>query len=314
MRRRRPLTIGIINYFLLSLLVHIQLPKTKTCDKMKTDDAYSFENISQIVKKERGKSLVKLPADFYEMFARHMEDLKSRYLKENAKDSASLTAMMTADEILKTQRMLDEMVRRRRRKIVLAALGEGGEGPIAPQELMPMERQLFDELVGVFRKEKTGIDKMFGGQVDVPKTESEVRPIDIDSVIQIAKPEPELAPLLTQAPLTRPEAPVAATPKLSVPQTVAQEAKRPVTASTQPSAPITKERKDGKEKKGAAVKGTEAKGQAPGYTMVRALTDVDSFLAPDHRSYKLRKEDVLELPSQVAELLKGKKKVELFAL
>ena len=301
---------------------------------MKQDDAYSFENISQIVKKERGKSLVKLPADFYDMFAKHVEDLKSRYQKENAKDSASLTAMMTADEILKTQRMLDEMIRRRRRKIVLAALGEGGEGPVAPHELMPMERQLFDELVGVFKKEKTGIDKMFGGQPEAPKSESEVMPINIDNVLQIAKPEPEPSPgpVQPQLPGSEQRAMSAAkvTASQAAPQTAPQapsvQVKRPVAASASIptpalTPPIVKERKDVKEKKEGADKAAEAKGKTaktegktPGYSLVRVLADVDSFLAPDKRSYKLRKEDVLELPAQIAELLRGKKKVEIYAL
>jgi DNA replication initiation complex subunit (GINS family) len=283
---------------------------------MKTDDAYSFENVSQIVKKERGKSLVKLPPDFYEMFAKHMEDLKSRYLKESSKGSASLTAMILADEILKTQRMLDEMIKRRRRKIALAALGEGGEGPVAPSELMPLERQLFDELVAVFKKEKVGIDGLFGGQAETPKGEGSIPQIDIASVIQIAGPDmgpgPQMAQMPAQAPLPRAERRAEAAAKVTAPQPPAPEPKRPAPAAAQPHSAGAKETKGAKERKDGP--GTEAKPQAkvPGYTMVRVLADVDSFLAPDKRSYKLRKEDVLELPSQIAELLGGKKKVEIF--
>ena len=276
---------------------------------MKIDDAYSFENLSQIVKTERGKSLVKLPADFYEMFAHHTEELKSRFQKENAKDSASPTAMLLADEVLKTQRMLEEMVRRRRRKIVLAALGEGRDGPVAPNELMPMERMLFDELVAVFRKDKSSIDRLFGAQPDASKGGPDIAPINIDSVLQIAKPEPEAPAHATPA---APAEKAAHAPKGPAVQSSLPEARKPAAARPEPATPAPKQSKESKEKKDApgASQGKQDMGQ--GYTMVRVLADMDSFLAPDKRSYKLRKEDVLELPSQIAELLKSKKKVEIF--
>ena len=50
-----------------------------------------------------------------------------------------------------------------------------------------------------------------------------------------------------------------------------------------------------------------------GLALIRVLGDTDSFLGPDQRSYNLRKEDVLEIPVSIANILIKNKKAELFS-
>jgi len=58
---------------------------------------------------------------------------------------------------------------------------------------------------------------------------------------------------------------------------------------------------------------SEERGEGSDLTLVRVLGDIESFMSPDKRSYNLRREDILELPSSIANILKENKKAELYS-
>lgn len=223
---------------------------------MPAEDAYSYENISQIRQKERGRTLSKLPFDFYEMFSKRLEKLKDDYQKEYQKDPTTLRSMMRADEVRKTKLIFDEIFRRRKRKIVLAALGNIVDDSQAPSELLPLERQLYDDLILVLKRNSRELDKIFGNEV-----ETEVE-IDIDAPIETEIKVPALEP----------------------------EEKEEA-----PREPKQKKIEDGPT------------------ALIRVLDDLGSFMGPDQRSYTLRKEDVLEVPVSIAEILKQNNKAEVYS-
>jgi DNA replication initiation complex subunit (GINS family) len=225
---------------------------------MKKEDSYSFENISQIRQKERGKTLSKLPTDFYEKFSDHLKEKKERLQKEYSKNPTALSTMMYADEIRKEQLIFEEIYKRRRRKILLAAITESVENATFGQELLPIERELYNEFCTVIRKNKTtidAIDEKEGG-----------------------------APIVVVQEIKAPEA----------------KAPEPVKSPTKPERGI-------QEHKASEIEETASQQE---YRMIRVLEDIDSFMTAQ-QSYKLRKEDILELPAQIADLLMKNKKAEI---
>jgi len=132
---------------------------------MTLSEDYSFEKITQMKQKERRKTLSKLPKEFYERFAERIEQLKELFQEENKKDPTSLRSMMYADEIRKTKLILDEILRRRKRKIILAALRSAEVNTEPPADLLPLEHELFDKLVADLKSNQRSIEGILGDEV-----------------------------------------------------------------------------------------------------------------------------------------------------
>ncbi len=231
---------------------------------MSSDEDYSFENISQIRQKERRKQLSKLHLDFYERFTHRLDKLKTLYQEENNKDQASLRSMMYADEIRKTKLIFEEIRTRRLRKIALAALRSATKEPEPPQNLLPTEHELFDDMVAVLKRNKRALDAIMGvaGDGDDASMDLELKTEDLI----VMEPASEVGEVRSPEEAEEREEPQTLTP-----------------------------------------------GGEEDLALIRVLGDTDSFLGTDQRSYNLRKEDILEIPMSIANLLIKNKKAELFS-
>lgn len=161
---------------------------------MSRSEDYSFEKITQMKQKERRKTLSKLPKDFFERFAERLQQLKELFQKENKKDLTSLRSMMYADEIRKTKLILDEILRRRKRKIILAALRSAENNSNPPADLLPQEHQLFDQLVADLKSNQRAIEGILGDEVyddDEELTPDQVEIKTEDMIVMEPVPEAE---------------------------------------------------------------------------------------------------------------------------
>jgi DNA replication initiation complex subunit (GINS family) len=228
---------------------------------MSVEDDYSFENISQIRQKERRKPLSQLPINFYERFAERLEKLKELFQEENQKDPTSLKSMMFADEVRKTKLIFDEIRRRRKRKIILLALSVTPQDSEPPSELLPIERELFNDIVMALKENQKAVEGIMG-----------LDTYDEDEEVSLDQTEIKTEDLIVME-------------------------------------PVVEEMKERPEAETAAL----VQGEETDLAMVRVLGDIGSFMSPDKRSYNLRKEDILELPASIANILKEHKKAELYS-
>ena len=97
-------------------------------------DLISYETIRNAHRAEKEEELQKLPEDFFGAVKKWLS------LKEKQKDTTSLL------EVENAKKLLDDIINRRERKIVLAAL-RTMRGELPPPNLTDNERRFFDEIV-----------------------------------------------------------------------------------------------------------------------------------------------------------------------
>ena len=101
-------------------------------------DLISYETIRAVHRAEKDDKLQKLPENFFNS-VKHWFDLK-----RDKKDTTSLL------EIENAKKLLDDLISRRERKIMLSAL-RTVRGEIPPANLIPSEQKLFDEIVIILK-------------------------------------------------------------------------------------------------------------------------------------------------------------------
>jgi len=97
-------------------------------------DLISYETIRNAHRVEREEELQRLPEDFFGAVKKWLS------LKEKQKDTTSLL------EVENAKKLLEDIINRRQRKIVLSAL-RTIRGELPPSNLTDMERKFFDEFV-----------------------------------------------------------------------------------------------------------------------------------------------------------------------
>lgn len=198
-----------------------------------------MELVLQVYRQEsQRKTLAPLQGDFWEKVQDYVRGLEEDLRKESARDSNSAKAALLRDELKKVLKRREQIYQYRERKIVLLASSAASGASVETENLTPLEKQSFEDLLRVLER---GRGRALGGEE--------------------VKEEPSPGEM-------------AATGK---PPRKPQGAKAPR---------LVKEK-----------------------VIVRILEDIPPFLGLDV-TYRLRKEDVIGLPEEVASLLIGKGKAE----
>lgn len=108
----------------------------------------TYETIRNAQRAEKEEELQKLPESFF-------ESVKNWFAhKEKMKDTTSLL------EVENAKKLLEDLINRREKKIVLAAL-RTVRGDVPPANLNDEERRFFDEIVKLLKVFKTNINEKF---------------------------------------------------------------------------------------------------------------------------------------------------------
>ena len=110
-------------------------------------DEMGFKFIQHVQQKEsRSHNLTKLPADFFESLAVHIERLRTLDREEKARDPMSTTANLVQNELRNTLQLAQEIVLLRLRKMASRAVDSLEGGKVDLRSLTPREKDLFDQL------------------------------------------------------------------------------------------------------------------------------------------------------------------------
>lgn len=131
----------------------------------------TYESIRSTQRTEREEVLQKLPDNFF-------ESVREWFVrKEKLKDITSLL------EVENANKLMEDLINRRQKKIVLAAL-RTVRGQLPPQNLTDEERKIFDEIVKSLKAFKNNMNEKFKGYgkiaeekiQDAKKTIEEMKP------------------------------------------------------------------------------------------------------------------------------------------
>lgn len=106
-----------------------------------------FKFIQQVQQREsRSHNLTKLPADFFENLAVHIEGLRRLAREEMARDPMSTTATLVGNELRNTLSLAQDIVLLRLRKMSNRAVDSLEGGKVDVRALTPREKDMYGEL------------------------------------------------------------------------------------------------------------------------------------------------------------------------
>ena len=248
------------------------------------EEEFTYASLVNRWRRERAAvALSRMDSSFYEAFDKHLRALREDYQREHAANPATPKVLILQDELMNLQRVRDDVYDLREKKIVTAAIIAARGANPDRANMTNEEEALFDEVLRVLRDARRNLLRRGQG---APK-DGLPKPAGGPPTPPDAAPTPALAAQPAAVLLERPalhdahEAPLPGKPPAPAPpQTVAAEAVS------------------------AAEEAQEAPRRlGPQRVLVRVRHEVEPFIGPDLRQYRLQAEDVVALPREVAHVL-----------
>jgi len=138
-------------------------------------DIITYETIRNAHRAEKEEELQKLPLGFFESVRGWFSH------KEKLKDTTSLL------EVENAKKLLEDVINRREKKIVLAAL-QTVRGQLPPSSLTDEERKFFDQLVNLLKIFRNEMNEKFRNYSDIVEEKVE----EAKKSIEALKPEEKI--------------------------------------------------------------------------------------------------------------------------
>lgn len=236
---------------------------------------FTYASLVNRWRRERATTtLSKMDEDFYGEFDRYLRTLREEYQAEQKKNAASPKVLILLDELTNLQRVREDLYDLRERKVVTAAIIAARDGRPDHAHMTRGEKVLFDALLLALRQSR-------------------------QALISAPPPEPHKA---TGGPPLAPEP----GPAVAAAQPAAPLAERARVAEASPESPLPGAPLPPPARASPAAEEVAPQGErrvGPTRMLVRVKGDVEPFVAPDLRHYRLQAEDVAALPREVAHLL-----------
>jgi DNA replication initiation complex subunit (GINS family) len=140
-------------------------------------DIITYETVRNAHRAEKEEELQKLPDGFFESVRNWFK------VKEKLKDTTSLL------EVENAKKLLEDVINRRQKKIVLAALSTM-RGQLPPAGLNDEERKFFDDIVNTLKSFKNDMNEKFRSFDDIAeekveeakKSIEEMKPVEVENI------------------------------------------------------------------------------------------------------------------------------------
>jgi DNA replication initiation complex subunit (GINS family) len=140
-------------------------------------DLITYETVRNAHRAEKEEELQKLPDGFFESVRNWFK------VKERLKDTTSLL------EVENAKKLLEDVINRRQKKIVLAALSTM-RGQLPPAGLNDEERKFFDDIVNILKAFKNDMNEKFRSFDDIAqekveeakKSIEEMKPVEVENI------------------------------------------------------------------------------------------------------------------------------------
>ncbi len=280
--------------------------------------------MNQLTRERRSGSLTKLDPEFFQEAEAHVSEMEGTYRSENTQNPASPKANLLGVELAKLRGGIEELYEAREKKVVLQALRAAWDRVADRDHMLKWESDAFERIVHALRdtrrnvlkgRERRASAKPVAGNVPAtdaaagvaggaagsapgqgPGAASGASPAGQGGVLPNGPPG---AAAGAAASAGTPAPGAAAAPVSGAPEQAAGD------GAGGPGAPPS----GGQQ--GAASTASAGAGapheapptRAPRRVLIRVTETVDPFTASDMRTYRLREEDVVAVPSEIAKLL-----------
>ena len=262
----------------------------------------SFELIRQVqLKESRSSTLTKLPGDFYEQLAAHLERLKATARDEVARDPMSARATLAQNELRSTLQLARDITMLRLRKLANRTVDALEGGRIDVHGLVPVEKEIYDRLAPFMARARDGLlptERAPG--TPAPAAGSSQPAMDGEgaappAVMDIPTTVAPSVPLEEPAPPSPAIAGTAAAPRTAPPPSLA-----PAAAQRKPPPPPRGTQSPAQQQQ---QQQQQPQQQLRDDLVVHVLKDTPPFAGEGGASYALRTGDIVNLPRRLAELL-----------
>jgi DNA replication initiation complex subunit (GINS family) len=137
----------------------------------------TYETIRSAHRAEKDEELQKLPEGFFESVRNWFKH------KESMKDTTSLL------EVENAKKLLEDIINRRQKKVVLAAL-RTVRGDLPPSNLNDEERKFFDKIVNILKGFRNNMKEKFRSFDDIVEEKIE----DAKKSVEVLKPQEKVEP------------------------------------------------------------------------------------------------------------------------
>jgi DNA replication initiation complex subunit (GINS family) len=255
----------------------------------------SFELIRQVqLKESRSSTLTKLPADFYEQLAAHLERLKATAREEVARDPMSARATLAQNELRSTLQLARDITMLRLRKLANRTVDALEGGRIDVHGLIPIEKEIYDRLAPFMARARDGL---------LPSERAQGAPAPAAGSSQAAGDEGAAPPAVMDIPTTAAPSVPLEEPAPPAPAAAGTSAASPHPAPPPPAAPTAAQRRPAPPPRGTQAAAQQPQQQLRDDIVVHVLKDTPPFAGEGGASYALRTGDIVNLPRRLAELL-----------
>lgn len=252
-------------------------------------EPFTFEDLTEICRREqKSKYPVEVRPDFYLAVRECRDRLKREIEREFSIDQYSLKAKLASNQLIKFQEKSQQVFEFRFAKIQSMGLRAALGNRVDLRKLTPEELEFFNLIVEIISSKKS---MLIGGEFTSNRTiDTYTAPVKKEPLIQEApKPEviatPEIIPDEEDEESLEPEEEVLPEdnePEEFVPAEVDSNSDGPTIESTEDEIPEVQASSE--------------------YMLVRILADIPEIAGSD-RNFRLKKEDIVTLPSPMANIL-----------
>ncbi len=254
-------------------------------------DNFTYDDLTEVARREqRNKTISDVRKDLYQAMAECQEMLKRESEREFAADPFSTKSKLASNQLLKFQEKAAQVFGFRMGKLLDMALRAAEGNRTETSRLTMEEKEIYDEVHSLLMEKRSLL--LGGVRTKVAETE-----------------EPSLHTAAVPDMVTEARREDKAEAAADVPPYPQDEAVVEVEAATPPVVDLEK----GPDEAGIQEANTPAPVAAPAtqpaaeFVILRVLEDIPKFVGPD-RTYKLRKEDLVCMPSTISKALIARKK------
>lgn len=253
-------------------------------------ETFTYDHLTEVARREqRNKTISDVRKDLYRAMWECQEMLKRESEREFAADPFSTKSKLASNQLLKFQEKASQVFAFRMGKLLDMALRSAEGNRAETSRLTIEEHEIYDKVYAILKEKRSSM--LEGTRVKIMETEEpSLGSMTVpDMVVEAMREEEYVRPLVEQR----------------------TEGHLETTGSEEIASPPsgTQDRPQGEnEQDKATTAGCPSRtGTAPEFLVLRIVEDIPAFVGPE-RTYRLRKEDLVCLPSGISKALIARKK------
>lgn len=253
-------------------------------------DPFTYDDLTEVARREKNsRNITDVRKDLYRVIWEYREGLKRASERELSADPFSTKYKLANNQLEEFKKKSEEVFRFRMGKILNMALRSAEGNRVETARLTIEEHDIFDEVLSILKERRSYMLEGTRNKI-VEAEEPSLNSISVPDMVAEARREEEYVnPLIEERPDDLPE--ILRSEEIAAP----------------PSGPREEPKEENEQENATLLECSSDTKAAPEFLVLRILEDIPAFVGPD-RTYRLRKEDLVCLPSGISKVLIARKK------